>query len=483
MTADLARSIAESCFSTSRASAADAAATRRSDSLLLDVRDALEPLPNEQLELEEKLCAKSTLQLFRAKLILHEEYQQLFQASVDACRREGLLKRRKIDVAIDTTPVFGRGAVKDTFNLISDQIRRLVNAVAELEELDRDELVAAHGLSRHFGSSFKGLFDIDWDDADQKRAVVAQLVGDAKVALEIAKQAHRCHSQDAEVTSEVRAAIDLLQDLLLQDIDETPEDGGPPEIRRGTKPDRIVSTTDPEMRHGRKSSSKTFNGYKASVAADVDDGVILATEVIAGNAPDATGAADLCGAAAATSGKPVGSVLGDTAYGDPKTRDQIESATDGARVIAKVAPIHRRKDLEFTVEDFEIDVANGRATCPAGKTSTQYQQDRATGHHRFTFSVRDCKECQLFDKCSKSKTKRRVLSISERYDDLKELRAEQRTTEFKQTYRRRVAVEHRIARLVQLGIRQAKYLSRVKVAFQVAMAATVANLRTAMKAT
>ena len=37
-------------------------------------------------------------------------------------------------------------------------------------------------------------------------------------------------------------------------------------------------------------------------------------------------------------------------------------------------------------------------------------------------------------------------------------------------------VEHRLARLVQLGIRQARYLGRTKTRFQLYLAATVANL-------
>ena len=41
---------------------------------------------------------------------------------------------------------------------------------------------------------------------------------------------------------------------------------------------------------------------------------------------------------------------------------------------------------------------------------------------------------------------------------------------------RRVVVEHRLARLVQLGIRQAHYFGRVKTKFQLYLAATVANL-------
>ena len=68
------------------------------------------------LEVDEKLCAKSTLQLFRAKLIMHEEYQHLFEKSIESCRKAGLMKRKKLEIAVDSTPVFGRGAVKDTFN-------------------------------------------------------------------------------------------------------------------------------------------------------------------------------------------------------------------------------------------------------------------------------------------------------------------------------------------------------------------------------
>ena len=41
---------------------------------------------------------------------------------------------------------------------------------------------------------------------------------------------------------------------------------------------------------------------------------------------------------------------------------------------------------------------------------------------------------------------------------------------------RRVVVEHRLARLVQLGIRQSRYFGRAKTRFQLYLAATVANL-------
>jgi len=40
----------------------------------------------------------------------------------------------------------------------------------------------------------------------------------------------------------------------------------------------------------------------------------------------------------------------------------------------------------------------------------------------------------------------------------------------------RQEVEHRLARLVQLGIRQARYVGRLKTRFQLLLTATVANL-------
>jgi len=43
-------------------------------------------------------------------------------------------------------------------------------------------------------------------------------------------------------------------------------------------------------------------------------------------------------------------------------------------------------------------------------------------------------------------------------------------------YRQRSTVEHRIARLIQLGLRQARYFGTKKTMFQLAMVAAVANL-------
>ena len=425
------------------------------------------------LELEDKLCAKSTLQRFRAQLVLNEGAAQILEQGVQACRDAGLLRKAKLSAALDTTPILGRGAVKDTYNLVSDGIRKVVQEACRLCGWVLAQIVEQEGLSRHFADSFKGAVEIEWSDAEARRALVGQLVADARVALQVAGRALAGYEQEAAETQPLRDAQRLLRELLAQDIDERPEDGGEPQIRRGTAPDRIVSTTDPEMRHGRKSNAKTFAGFKAAVVTDTEDEVILATDVRAGNVADREGAAELVAEASERSGQQVSEVLGDTAYGDLETREQIEQ--QGSEVVAKVAPGTRAG--MFDASDFEVDEQQGTARCPAGKESA-HRRRVAGGDPGFIYhwAASDCAACPLRSQCTTAQAAGRSLTVTENTKRLWELRRQQQTDEFRARYRKRVVVEHRIARLVQLGIRQAKYLGMAKVALQVALAATVANL-------
>ena len=59
---------------------------------------------------------------------------------------------------------------------------------------------------------------------------------------------------------------------------------------------------------------------------------------------------------------------------------------------------------------------------------------------------------------------------------LQQARDFQRSEGFAEYRRLRQAAEHRLARLVQLGVRQSRYFGRAKTRFQLLMAATVANL-------
>jgi len=428
------------------------------------------------IELDEKLCAKSTLQLFRAKLLLSERFEALFETSLKACREAGLLRGKRVEVAIDTTPILGRGAVKDTFNLVSDGIRGVVEAACSLKGWDRDELIAEHGLGRHFGSSFKGSVELDWSDREERRALVGQLVGDAQIALSLASKALRGYSATAKRTQKLREARDLLLDLLSQDVEEDPEDGEGPQIRRGTTKDRIISTTDPEMRHGRKSHSKGFDGFRASVVAEIESGVILATDVRSANTYDGEGAADLVEEASQKVEGKLERVLGDTAYGTTNVREDLEKLE--VEVIAKAPPLPGSKGT-FRLDAFRIDEARGVTTCPAGKKSVRVDRMGEDGV-RYVFSREECATCELRTQCTTSQRGPRTITVTAKTRALNKLRRQQKTKSFRRKYRRRVIVEHRIARLKQLGIGKARYFGGAGVAFQVVMAAAVANLTLAV---
>lgn len=427
------------------------------------------------VEVEDRLCAKSTLQLFRARLLLNERFTKVFEASVRACRRAGLGKGPSIDVGIDTTPVLGRGAVKDTYNLVSDGIRAVVREVCRLKSWAIDETVASNGLDKHFGTSFKGESDLDWSDPEEKAALLQQLVADAQVTLSVGRKALRGYAKDAPVASELRKAQELLQSLLAQDLDDPGGDEGP-RIRRGTERDRIISVTDPEMRHGHKSHSKSFDGYKASVVVDVESGVVLATDVRAANVADRDSSTDLVKAARKTAGVPIASVLGDTAYGDAKTRADLEGI--GVEVIAKAPPINSKGGV-FKRDLFKVDEDRGVARCPAKVTSIRRSRVRAGDGWTYYFSRNDCGPCALREQCTTAQKAARTITVTEASKELDVHRKAQKTRRFRNRYRRRVSVEHAIGRMRQKGLGQARYFGAKKVAMQAALTAATVNLNLA----
>ena len=87
-----------------------------------------------------------------------------------------------------------------------------------------------------------------------------------------------------------------------------------------------------------------------------------------------------------------------------------------------------------------------------------------------------CGGCALRHRCvAAGEGKGRTVSLHPQEALLQQARELQRSDGFTKYSRRRV-VEHRLARLVQLGMRQARYFGHAKTPFQLLMAATVANL-------
>src|SRR6266853_1371432 len=86
------------------------------------------------------------------------------------------------------------------------------------------------------------------------------------------------------------AAVTTARQVRDQDIDLT---GPAPALRRGVAKDRRISVEDAQMRHGRKSRSVLFDGYKRHVLRDLDTGLLPAVGITPANAPEASVTGDI----------------------------------------------------------------------------------------------------------------------------------------------------------------------------------------------
>lgn len=430
------------------------------------------------IEVEDRPFAKSTLQLFRAHLILHEKVREIFQRSLQYAKESGYLKGGRMKVALDTTNILGRGAVKDTYNLLADGIVQLVRALSKVNGKKAKDWANGQGFNSYFGSSVKGEAVIDWDNHKERQAFLQRIVDDADRLLELARRAQGGFAVDSAERKQIVEAAELLGQLLLQDV-ERKEEGAT--LKQGVSQDRIPSVYDPEMRHGRKSSSKRFDGHKAPVAVDTDSQLITAVSVLPGNVSDNVGALELIEQSEQNTGQEVEEAIGDAAYGDGATRQDFADA--GRTLIAKVPG--RPNKSHFPKQDFKIDLEAGSCTCPAGNV-TQIVRTLGTRRDRsgrtyltrgFQFDAAVCGVCPLRSQCVAARDGRgRTVSLHPQEALLQEARALQHSQAFNEYRKRRQVAEHRLARLVQLGMRQARYFGRSKTLFQLLMAATVANL-------
>jgi transposase len=421
------------------------------------------------VELDARPFAKSTLQEFRAQLIIHEEQRTIFQQSLELAKRQGYFKsKRKLKVALDTTNILGRGAVKDTYNLLADGIVLVLRVLAKQAGEELAGFAEREGFGRSVAEvSLKGQAEIDWSNASERRRLLQEIVADADRLLERVREARGQLTEGSPEDSALVEAAGRLSRVLVQDI-ERQEDG--PALRDGVSPDRMPSVQDPEMRHGRKSKSKRFDGHKADVAVDTDSQLITAVGVLTGNAADAEQALERVEEIEAATGCEVEATIGDCAYGGGETREAFAQAQ---RVLIAKVPAEQNQG-RFTKGQFQIDLEAGTCTCPAGQTTGDLK-GAGKGARIFHFAADVCGACPVRAQCVKGAGGRSV-RVHPHEALLKTAREFQASPAFHECRTRRQTAEHRIARLVQLGIRQARYVGTVKTLFQLAMAAAVANL-------
>jgi hypothetical protein len=276
--------------------------------------------------------AKSVLCEFRNKLIIHKGVRTLFEMSLRHAREQGFFKSDKITVALDTTPILGKGAVQDTYNMLAEGLRQVLIVLSGLEQRPVEEFAMDHDFRWYVAPSFKGTCEINWDDEAERQVILESLVSDCNRVLHLAGEILSSYPKESNEAVQILQSTELLERQLVQDVRRSAD--GMAELKQGVAVDRIVSVHDPEMRHGRKSLSQPFNGYKGSIAVDTENQIITAVDVIAASAQDSHNASALIGQTEQGTDRAVGTVIGDGAFGTVEAR--LESNDSNRMLVAPV---------------------------------------------------------------------------------------------------------------------------------------------------
>ena len=212
----------------------------------------------------------TTLTKFRARLLLHGKERLALENTLALAEELGLLSE-PVEQIIDSTPMLGAAATQDTVRLVRHGVRKLLEAVVAVDP------GAAETLDRALEFDYARPAekpDCRWREKTERERMLTRVAEDAERALQAVERADGLLS-DERVTDAHR----LLRELIGQDFDV--DDDGVPRLHHGTRADRIVSVVDPEMRHGRKSASRRFDGYKLSAAAtNTAEPLITAVDVV-----------------------------------------------------------------------------------------------------------------------------------------------------------------------------------------------------------
>lgn len=400
---------------------------------------------------EDAAFSQATLQAFRERLIAHDMDRRLLERTVELAKETGTFDWKKLPktlrLAVDSRPLTGAGRVEDTFNLIGHAARKLLASAAALAGHEAEAMAKKAGASLLASGSIKKNLDIEWSDSGQKAEALTRLLGQVE-ALEEWVREHLGEQAERPPLSEYLATLKQLRD---QDLEPDPSDpsGSKKRIRKGVAEDRRISIEEPEMRHGRKSKSRTINGYKSHLGVDLDTELVVACAVTPANRPEAEALAPITSDVERYPERGhVTELYIDRGYlAAPETH---QLAANDTEIVCK--PWSPAAGELFSKRDFLIDLRKKQVTCPAGSTEpleldTTIQFDPAT-----------CAACPLRAKCTKAADGRgRTLHIAHDEPLQQELRKKASTPAGRRRLRRRVAIEHRLAHLSRKQGPRARY--------------------------
>lgn len=405
---------------------------------------------------------------FRERMIRADMDRRLLERTVELARRTKSFDWKKLPkklrVAIDSSPLEGAGRVEDTINLLAHAARKVVVCAADLLGWPVEKVARAAGIPVLLESSVKKALDLEWSAPEAKASAVDTLARQ----IESLEAWLREELPEEMTRPPLKEHVDTLEQIQAQDLEPDPSGGGRTRVRRGVAADRRVSIEDPDMRHGRKSKAKLFNGYKRHIATDLDTDLIVACAVTPANRPEAE-AAPALKADIERHERRIGELACDRGYiASPVVSEVI---AEGGEVVCK--PWVPRNGKLFAKSEFKINLREMTVTCPGGEV------ERIDLGADVEFDAEACASCSLRAQCTTAVSGRgRTVTIADDERLQQRLRKLMATPKGRERLRERVAVEHSLAHLGRRQGRRARYRGVRKNLFDVMRAAGVQNLET-----
>ncbi len=400
------------------------------DAVELTVMDKRWQMVLDCLGVEQPPFSQGTLCNFRMRLIAHNVDKSLLERTVALAETTGGFGARQLRAALDSTPLFGAGRVEDTLNLLGHALRKAVGLAAQELGTSAEAIVAEGGLVLVGHSSLKAALDLDWGERPARASALRAVLDEVERWKRWLEQQPSLWAQEPPL----QEMMDTIDQIVAQDTEPDPEGGpGARRIKPQVAPDRRISIEDKDMRHGRKSSSKTFNGFKEHFALDLDSTVTREVVVCPANAPEHE-AVELL---AETLEQGLGLLQLDIDLGDMASPRIAQWAAQGVHIIARPWP--QVGDL-FTKNAFTLDFLQGTVTCPQGESVPMIPGRDAQ------FPASACDACAVRAQCTKARLGQgRSLHIREDEQFQHKLRAKIRTKRGRASLRKRTAVEHAIS--------------------------------------
>jgi IS5 family transposase len=397
------------------------------------------------IPIEDRSYDHSALGDFRDKLG-EKRWKKLFFVILIQIEDAGFAKGNQ---SADATHVIANIAIPGTIGLIRQGIKALMK---EIEIVDPK-------LFEELGGK---------KTADKKEKLHTLKPEEKKTKLvDVVEEARAIRDKAEKLESpSVKQKIEQLNQILNEN---TEEKNGKVQKKKEHVKNKLVSLVDKDARHGAKSDSKPFTGYKGNITKS-DDGFVTNIIGTAGNTYDGNVLLPLVDEKTENRSKP-SKMRGDTHYGSAENRYQMLQ-----RGITVVAPIQKGLNPTGLLSQEKFVVEKTGVTCPAGNRTMLLNYNEKEGTTVFNFKKEICSQCLLKNKCTKQEG--RTITLGKHHDLVMEAKEYNKTQDFKDDMKERAHIEPKNAEMKRFhGMERARYWGLAKVNVQFIITAIVVNVK------